>query len=54
MTTDPATYILAAGLVSFCIGFMAAAVLTSRRIRDAFDDGWKSGVRCARDTEPRL
>lgn len=53
MSTDPTTYILAAAAVSFSIGFMGCAIITSRRIRDAYNDGWKSGVRCARDEEPR-
>jgi hypothetical protein len=54
MSTDPMPYIYFTAFVCFSIGFMSSAVVCSRRIRDAFNDGWKSGVRSAREQEPRL
>lgn len=54
MQNDPTAYILGASLLSACIGFFGCAIMCSRRIREAWNDGWKSGVRCARDHEPRI
>jgi hypothetical protein len=59
MQTDPTTYILAASILGFVIGFFAAAIAASHRIRRSEIDGWKAGVRFYQDREtesraPRL
>ena len=45
MQNDPTTYILAAALLSFCLGFFAASTYCARRIKRANIEGWKDAVR---------
>lgn len=52
MTTDPMTYILAAGLLGGCLGFISACILNSRQIRRAEMEGWKSAVRFYQSRQP--
>lgn len=44
MHSDPATYILGASVLCFCIGFMAACTICARRIKTANLDGFREAV----------
>lgn len=51
---DPATYIIAASIVSACLGFMACALFASRRIREERRSWWREGYgACNRDHQRR-
>ncbi len=45
MQPDPAIYILATAIICGCGGFLAACVISARRIQRAETEGWKSAVR---------
>lgn len=45
MTTDPTTYILAAGLLGSALGFFACALFTARTVRRSNLEGFKEAVR---------
>ena len=38
---DPAAYILASSLLSFCIGFIGCALMNARTLRNAHKDSWR-------------
>ena len=51
---DPATCIIAASILCFCIGFMACGLFASKRIRDERRSWWREGYgACNRDHERR-
>lgn len=41
MQNDPATYILAAGILGSCLGFFAACLITARTVRRTSIETWK-------------
>ena len=45
MQNDPATYILAASILSGAIGFLGASLMAARQVRRANNDGYKEAVR---------
>lgn len=51
MHPDPSTLILAAALLGAALGFMAACVICSRRIRRANLEGFKEAVRLYADRD---
>jgi hypothetical protein len=38
---DPAVYIMAAALLSGCIGFFGCALMNARTVRNAHKDAWR-------------
>ncbi len=58
MHPDPAPYILASGIIGGCVGYLAAALMASSRIRRISKETWRQAAlfhdRQNHPREPRL